>query len=220
MLKYWGEEAQEIQQLMLHSPCHQRHSLPWWSHVSLGCIPDYAGQLFSYSFPTLLSSILLHSRCKHVTDHFNFYLKSNPRSPNGFSDREKLLLGMALYFWELFSKLPHRNICPCCAQKYMLLSYYLGQSWQNYSRNYSNQQHRPFSVRVPLDIFRCYQPCHITSCALPSTGANVHLNLDQVLEQLRLLPSKGQSGRMKDSCFKSLRKKKKLVSTWWGQSLN
>ena len=38
----------------------------------------------------------------------------------------------------LFSKLPHRNICPCCAQKYMLLSYYLGQSWQNYSRNYSN----------------------------------------------------------------------------------
>lgn len=82
------------------------------------------------------------------------------------------------------------------------------------------KQHRPFSVRVPLDIFRCYQPCHITSCVLPSTGANVHLNLDQVLEQLRLLPSKGQSGRMKDSCFKNLRKKKKLISIWWGQSLN
>ena len=64
----------------------------------------------------------------------------------------------------------------------------------------------------PSGYFRCYQPCHITSCELPSTGANVHLNLDQVLEQLRLLPSKGWSGRMKDSCFKNLRKKKKLIS--------
>ena len=110
--------------------------------------------------------------------------------------------------------------CPCCAQKYMLLSYYLSQSWQNYSRNYSDQQHRSFSVGVPLDIFRCYQPCHITSCVLPSTGANVHLNLDQVLEQLMLLPSKGQSGRMKDSYLKNLWKKKKLVRIWWGQSLS
>lgn len=72
----------------------------------------------------------------------------------------------------------------------------------------------------PSGYFRCYQPCHITSCELPSTGANVHLNLDQVWEQLMLLPSKGQSGRMKDSYFKNLRKKKKLVSIWWGQSLN
>ena len=47
---------------MPHSPCHQRHSLPCWSYVSLGCILDYAAQSFSYSSSTLLFSILLHSR--------------------------------------------------------------------------------------------------------------------------------------------------------------
>lgn len=39
---------------------------------------------------------------------------------------------------------------------------------------------------------------------LPSTGSIVHLNFHQVLELLKQFPSKGQSGRVKDSYFKNL----------------
>ena len=60
---------------MPHSPCHQRHSLPCGSYVSLGCIPDYAAQSFSYSSSTPLFSILLHSRSKQVAYILLFYLK-------------------------------------------------------------------------------------------------------------------------------------------------
>ena len=60
---------------MPHSPCHQSHSLPCWSYVSLGCIPDYAAQSFSYSSSTPLFSILLHSRSKQVAYILLFYLK-------------------------------------------------------------------------------------------------------------------------------------------------
>ena len=50
-------------------------SLPCGSYVSLGCIPDYAAQSFSYSSSTPLFSILLHSRSKQVAYILLFYLK-------------------------------------------------------------------------------------------------------------------------------------------------
>ena len=74
LAKYWGEREQNIQQSVPHSPCHQSHSLPSWSCVSLGFVLDCAVQSFSYSSPTLLSSSP-HSRGKHMTYHLYFCLK-------------------------------------------------------------------------------------------------------------------------------------------------
>ena len=119
-----------------------------------------------------------------------------------------------LYFWELFSSnhttgiMPHIVLNNGChevialvkADFYMLLSGYKLPTARD-----------SFSLGVPLDSFICYLPCHIISCVLPSTRTIVHLNFDRILKQLRLFPSKGQSGRVKDSCFKNLERKMRSV---------
>ena len=67
----------------------------------------------------------------------------------------------------------------------------------------NSQQHGPFSAGFQMDRFRCYQPSRMVSCVLPSTISIVYLNCGYILEQLRLFPSKGLSGGVKDSCSKT-----------------
>ena len=67
----------------------------------------------------------------------------------------------------------------------------------------NSQQHGPFSAKFQMDSFRCYQPSHTVSCVLSSTIPIVYLNCGQILEQLKLFPSKGLSGGVKDSCSKT-----------------
>lgn len=102
---------------------------------------------------------------------------------------------------------------PDCAQQWVPWSYRFGKSWlQEATLCCKLQIAWTIFCGVPLDNFRCYQPCYIVSHVLLSTGSIVHLNCDQVLEQLRLFPSKGESRRLKDSCFKILGREKGWVS--------
>lgn len=198
---------------MPHSPCHQRHSWPWWSYVSLACVPNCAVQSFSCSSPIRLSAFLLHSRGKDRNLFSLFLFKTNSPSPSGFVDREeeKPWPEVALYSWVSRAHMTGTYAQAVLSNGLCEVTDWVRAASRGYALLSASQQHGPFSVGFQMDGFRGYQPSHRVSCVLPSTCTSLHLNFDQVLEQLRLFPSKGRSGRVKVSCFKNLGKEKKLV---------
>lgn len=164
---------------------------------SLGHIPDCACPSFSDS-PMLLTSTLLHSGQTYDSSSL-FLFKTNSPAQHEFSERKRNHGQGALYTSGSWCPAPTQwNLPPHSAQQW---EPWLSPWWE--PPRESALRYKLPTAPTPvcgifMDSFRCFQLCHVVSHVLPLTGTIEYSSHCLLVEHLRLFPSPGQSGGVKN----------------------